>query len=183
VVRGFFYRLVMELKMKPAIEKVGNLIITLLIFVFVLVGTSYIVPYFITHETYSEASRVRETFPIAILDHDTPHIVCWGEYQKNVDLYKETIISTPTQKRYKFSEDGFFELRSASNNVLKFFICERDRLYWAKYSVSNGIVRPISYRAESPSVVFFAVPAAFIGTPLIVRAYKRFLRRNRRREK
>ena len=31
VVRGFFYRLVMELIMKPTIEKVGKLLITLLI--------------------------------------------------------------------------------------------------------------------------------------------------------
>jgi hypothetical protein len=169
----------MEPKMKPVIEKVGKL----LIFVFLLEATSYAVPYLITHEVYTESSRVRETFPIAILDHGTPHIVCWGEYQNNVDLYKSKIISAPTQKRYKFSEDGLFKLRSAPNNMLKLFICERDRFYWAKYSVSNGIVKPISYRAESPSVVFFAVPAAFIGTPLIVRAYKRFLRRNRRRER
>jgi hypothetical protein len=67
--------------------------------------------------------------------------------------------------------------------VLKLFIHERDRNYWAEYSVSNGIVKPISFRAESPSVVFFAVPVAFIGTPLIVWAYKLFLRRKSRREK
>jgi hypothetical protein len=173
----------MELIMKPVIEKVGNLLITLLIFVFLLGGASYIVPYFITHETYTESSEARGTFPIAILEHSTPGIVYWGVYQRNVDLYKDKIISAPTQKKYKFCEDGFFKLRSAPNNVLKLFICERDRFYWAKYSVSNGIVKPMSYRAESPSVVFFAVPAAFIGTPLIVWAYKLFLRRNRRREK
>jgi hypothetical protein len=173
----------MELIMKPVIEKVGNLLITLLIFVFVLVGTSYIVPYFITHETYTESSRVDGRFPIAILDHGTPDIVFWTVYQNNVELYKDKIILVATQKKYKLSEDAFFKLRSAPNNVLKLFFHERDRNYWAKYSVSKGIVKPISYRAESPSVVFFAVPVALIGTPLIVWAYELFLRRNRRREK
>jgi hypothetical protein len=158
--------------MKPVIEKVGNLLITLLIFVFVLVGTSYIVPYFITHETYTESSRVRGTFPIAILEHGTPGIVYWGVYQRNVDLYKDKIILVRTQTKYKLSEDGFLKLRSAPNNVLKLFIHERDRNYWAKYSVGNGIVKPISYRVESPSVVFVAVPVALIGTPLIVCIYK-----------
>jgi len=156
----------MELKIKATIETVGKLLIKLLIFVFLLEATSYVVPYLITHETYTESSRVKETFPIAILDRGTPDIVCWGEYQNNVDLYTGKIISAPTQKGYKFSEDGFLKLRSAPNNVLKLFIRERDRFYWAKYSVSNGIVKPISFRSESPSVVFFAVPAAFIGTPL-----------------
>jgi hypothetical protein len=173
----------MELIMKPTIEAVGKLLIKLLIFVFLFGATSYVVPYLITYETYTESSRVRETFPIAILDHGTVDIVCWGGYQGNVDLYKDKIISAPTQKKYKHSEDDFFKLRSAPNNVLKLFIHERDRNYWAEYSVSSGIVKPISFRAESPSVVFFAVPVAVIGTPLIVWAYKLFLRRNRRREK
>ena len=158
--------------MKPVIEKVGKLLMTLLIFVFLFGGTSYVVPYFITHETYTESSRVRGTFPIAILDHGTPAIVCWGEYQKNADLYKDKIIVAPTQKKYRFSEDYFFRLTSAPNNRLKLFIHKRDRNYWAKYSVSNSIVKPISYRVESPSVVFVAVPVALIGTPLIVCIYK-----------
>ena len=173
----------MELKMKPIIEKVGKLLLKLLIFVFLLGATSYVASYLITHEAYTESSRVRGTFPIAILDHGTPDIVRWGEYQNNVDLYKDKIILVPTQRKYKLSEDAFFKLKSAPNNVLKLFFNERDRNYWAKYSVSNGIVKPISFRAESPSVVFFAVPVALIGTPLIVWAYKLFLRRNRRREK
>jgi hypothetical protein len=126
---------------------------------------------------------VRGRFPIAILDHGTPDIVRWGEYQNNVDLYKDKIILAPTQKKYKLSEDAFFKLTSAPNNVLKLFFHERDRNYWAKYSVSKGIVKPISYRVESPSVIFISFPVALIGTPLIVWAYKLFLRINRRREK
>jgi hypothetical protein len=181
-VRGFFYRLAAGLIMK-VIEKVGKLLITLVIFVFLFGATSYVVPYFISHETYTESSRVRERFPIAILDHGTPDIVSWYEYQKNVDLYKDKIILAPTQKKYRLSEDHFFKLTSAPNNRLKLFIHERDRNYWAKYTVRNGLVKPISYRAETPSVVFLAVPVAFIGTPLIVLAYKLFLRGNRRREK
>jgi hypothetical protein len=173
----------MEFKMNRTIVTGGKLLIILLIFVFLFGATSHFVPYLITHETYTELSRVRETFPIAILDHGTPDIVCWAVYQNNVDLYKDKIILVPTQKKYKFREDGFLKLRSAPNNILKLFIHERDRNYWAKYSVSNGIVKPISYRVESPSVVFVAVPVAFIGTSLIVLAYKLFLRRNRRREK
>ncbi len=174
---------VLELKMKPVIEKGGKVLIKLLIFLFLLRATCDVVSYLITHETYTESSRVRETFPIAILNHGTPDIVCWGVYQRNVDLYRDKIISAPTQKKYKLCEDSFFKLRSAPNNVLKLFIRERDRFYWAKYSVSKGIIKPISFRAESPSVVFVAVPVAVIGTPLIAWAYKRFLRRNRRREK
>jgi hypothetical protein len=88
----------MELKMNRTIETVGKLLITLLIFVFLFGATSYFVPYFITHETYSESSRVDGRFPIAILDHGTPDIVSWYEYQKNVDPYRDKIILTPTQK-------------------------------------------------------------------------------------
>jgi hypothetical protein len=173
----------MELIMKPVIEKVAKLVITLLIFVFLFGATCYVVPYLITHEVYTESSRVDGRFPIAILDHGTPNIVYWHVYQKNVDLYKDRIIFAPTQKKYRLSEDYFFKLRSAPNNKLKLFIHKRDRNYWAKYSVTNGTLKPISYRVESPSVVFVAVPVAFIGTSLIVLAYKLFLRRNRRREK
>ena len=163
---------VMELKMNRTIVTGGKLLIILLIFVFLFGATSHFVPYLITHERYTELSGVRETFPIAILDHGTPDIVCWAVYQNNVDLYKDKIILVPTQKKYKFREDGFFRLRSAPNNILKLFIHERDRNYWAKYSVSNGIIKPISYRVESPSVVFVAAPVALIGTPLIVCIYK-----------
>ena len=162
----------MELKMNRTIETVGKLLITLVIFVFLFGATSYFVPYFITHETYTESSRVDGRFPIAILDHGTPNIVYWYEYQKNADLYKDKIIVPPTQKKYRLSEDYFFRLTSAPNNKLKLFIHKRDRNYWAKYSVSNSIVKPISYRVESPSVVFVAVPVALIGTPLIVCIYK-----------
>jgi hypothetical protein len=173
----------MELKMNRTTETVGKLLITLLIFVFLFGATSYFVPYFITHEIYTESSRVDGRFPIAILDHGTPNIVYWYEYQKNVDPYRDKIILAPTQKKYRLSEDYFFKLTSAANDKLKLFIHKRDRNYWAKYSVSNGIVKPISYRVESPSVVFVAVPVALMGTPLIVWTYKRLLRRNRRKEK
>lgn len=169
--------------MKPVIEKVGKLLINVLIFVVLFGATSYVVPYFITHETYTESSRVDGRFPIAILDHGTPNILYWHVYQKSVDLYKDKIILAPTQKKYRLSEDYFFRLTSAPNNKLKLFIHERDRNYWAKYSLSNGILKPISYRVESPSVVFVAVPVAFIGTSLIVLAYRLFLRRNRGRER
>ncbi len=101
----------MGLKMKPVIEKVGKLLIKLLIFVFLLGATSYVVPYLITHETYTESSRAYTGFPIAILDHGKPDIVSWHEYQKDVDLYKDKIISAPTQNKYKLSEDGTFKLR------------------------------------------------------------------------
>jgi hypothetical protein len=183
VVRGFFYRLVMELKMKPIIEKVGKLLITLLIFVFLFGATSYFVPYFITHETYSESSRVDGRFPIAILDHGTPDIVRWREYQKDVDLYKDKIISAPIQEEYKLSELEFFTLASAPNNVLNLFIHEEDYNFWAEYSVNNGIAKPISFRYTGYFIIFVCFAVAFIGTPMIGWAYKRFLRRNRRRDK
>jgi hypothetical protein len=123
-------------------------------------------------------------FPIAILDHGTARIIDWSSYQRNVDLYKDKIISAPTQKEYyRLSQHEFLRLTPAPNNVLKLFIYEEDWHCWAKYSVSDGIVKPISYRIRTPSVMFIGFPVALIGTPLIGWAYKRFFRRNRTREK
>jgi hypothetical protein len=175
----------MELKMKPVIEPVGKLLIKLLIFVFLFGATFVAFPYLIGR-TYTESSSVIPIFPIAILDHGTPDIIRWSEYQKNVQLYKDKIILAPTQKEYKLSghsQNEFVRLTPAPNNVFNLFIHENDLDYWAEYSVSNGIVKPISYRVRTPSVMFACFPVAFIGTPLIGWAYKRFLRRNREREK
>jgi hypothetical protein len=165
----------MELIMKPTIETVGKLLIKLLIFVFLLGATFVALPY-ATHQTYTESSSVWTAFPIAIFDNGTARIVDWYSYKRNVDLYKDKIISAQTQKEYKLSEDGSFELRSAPNNVLKLHIFDGDWHYWAKYSVSNGIVKPISCRIMTPSVMFISFAVALIGTPLIVWAYKRYKR-------
>jgi hypothetical protein len=164
----------MELKMNLSIGTVGKLLIRLLIFVFLFGATFVALPY-ATHQTYTESSSVWTGFPIAILDHGTPDIVCWGEYQNNVDLYKNKIISAPTQEEYKLS-DGFFTLISAPNNVFNLHVFDGDWHYWAKYSVSNGIVKPISFRGMGPSAMFICFAVALIGTPLIGRAYKHYIR-------
>ena len=164
----------MELKMKPIIEKVGKLLINVLIFVFLFGGAYFVLPY-ASLQTYTESSRVSLMFPLAILDHGTARIIDWSSYQRNVDLYKDKIISAPTQKEYKLSEHEFFWLTPAPNNVLTLFIYEEDWHYWAKYSVSNGIVKPISFRVRTPSVMFIGFPVALIGTPLIGWAYKRYM--------
>jgi hypothetical protein len=173
----------MGLKMNRTIETVGKLLISLLIFVFLSEATSYAFSHLKTHQTYTESSSVSPAFPIAILDHGAPGIVRWYEYQKNVNLYKDKIISAPTQKEYKLSEHEFFCLTSALNNVLNLSLHTEDYIFGAEYSVSNGIVKPISFRVMTPSVIFVCFPVALIGTPMIVWAYKLFLRRNRRREK
>ena len=168
--------------MKPVIEEVAKLLITLLIFVFLLGGTFVALPY-ATHQTYTESSSVWTAFPIAILDHGKPDTVDWESYQRNVDLYKNKIISAPTQEVYWLSEYQFFELTSSPNNVLNLHVFDGDWNYWAKYSVSNGIVKPISCRFMTPSVMFISFAVALIGTPMIGWAYKRLLRRNRGTEK
>lgn len=168
--------------MNRTIETVGKLLITLLIFVFLFGATFVALPY-VGHQTYTESSSVWCMFPIAILDHGKPDTVDWESYQRNVDLYKNKIISAPTQEVYWLSEYQFFSLTSSPNNVLNLHVFDGDWHYWAKYSVSNGIVKPISCRIMTPSVMFISFAVALIGTPLIVRAYKSFLRRNREREK
>jgi hypothetical protein len=166
---------VMELKMNLTIGTVGKLLIKLLIFVFLFGATFVAFPYLATRQTYTESSSVSPSFPIAILDHGTPHIVRWREYQRNVDLYKDKIISAPTQEEYKLSELEFFRLSSAPNNVLNLFIHEEDYNFWAEYSVNNGIVKPISFRYTGYFVIFVCFAVALIGTPMIGWAYKRYL--------
>jgi hypothetical protein len=97
----------MELKMNRTIETAGKLLITLLIFVFLLGTISYAVPYLVTHETYTESSKVRGRFPIAIIDHGTPDIVDWYCYQRNVDLYKDKIIFAPLKKNISSAKMPF----------------------------------------------------------------------------
>jgi len=170
---------VMELKMKPLPDIIETVRI-LITFAFLFGGTFVASPY-ASHQTYTESSSVKLSFPIAILDHGTPDIVDWYRYQRNVDLYKDKIISAPTQKEYRLSEHEFFRLTSAPNNVLNLFIHEEDWDYWAEYSVSNGIVKPISYRVRTPSVMFISFAVALIGTPLIGWAYKRYITSGSRR--
>jgi hypothetical protein len=162
----------MELKMKPVIEKVGKLLITLLIFVFLFRATFLVLPY-AARQTYTDSSRVNEEFPIAILDHGKPDIVDWYRYQRNADLYKDKIISAPTQKEYKLSEHEFFWLTPGPNNVLNLYILDGDwNHYWAEYSVSNGIVKPISYRCAGDSLAIICFAVALVGTLMIGWLYK-----------
>ncbi len=149
--------------------------VKLLIFVFLFGATFVALPY-ATHQTYTESSSVWTAFPIAILDNGTARIVDWYSYQGNVNFYRDKIISAPTQKEYRLNEDEFFTLTSTANNVLNLHVFEGDWHYWAKYSVSNGIVKPISCRIMTPSVMFISFAVALIGTPLIVWAYKRYKR-------
>jgi hypothetical protein len=162
----------MELKMNRTIETVGKL----LIFIF-LFGTTFVAsPYLATHQTYTESSSVSPLFPIAILDDGTPDIVRWREYQENVDLYKDKIISAPTQEKYKLNELEFFTLTSAPNNVLNLSFHTEDYNFGAEYSVRNGIVKPISFRYTGAFVIIGCFAVALTGTPMIGWAYKRYIR-------
>ncbi len=156
----------------------------LLVFVFLFGATFVATPYLVTRQTYTESGNVSPLFPIAIVDHGTPGIVRWYEYQKNVDLYKDKIISAPTQKEYKLSGVEYFTLSSAPNNVLNLSLHTEDYIFGAEYSVTNGIVKPISFGYTGAFVIIGCFAVALIGTPLIgwgykliVWAHKRFLRR------
>jgi len=158
--------------MKPTIRTVAKLLIRLLIFVFLFRATFAVLPY-AAHQTYTDSTRVNPEFPIAILDHGKPDIVDWYRYQRNADLYKDKIISVPTQKEYKLSEHEFFWLTSGPNNVLNLYILDGDwNHYWAKYSVSNSIVKPISYRCAGSSLAIICFAVALVGTFMIGWVYK-----------
>ena len=166
----------MDLKMKPTIGTVAKLLIRLLIFVFLFRATFVVLPY-AARQTHTDSNRVNPEFPIAILDHGTPDIVDLYRYQRNANLYKDKIILAPTQKEYKLREHEFFWLTSGPNNVLNLSILDGDwNYYWADYSVSNGIVKPISYRYAGGSLTFICFAVALIGTALILRAYKHYIR-------
>jgi len=160
--------------MEPTIGTVGKLLIKLLIFVF-LFGATFVAYPYATRQTYTESSSVSSLFPIAVLDHGKPRIVRWREYQKNVDLYEDKIISVPTQEEYKLGEHEFFRLTSGSNNILNLSIHEEDYNFWAEYSVNDGIVKPISFRYTGAFVIIACFAVAGIGTPMIGWAYKRYI--------
>ena len=146
----------------------------LLIFVF-LFGATFVVYPYATRQTYTGSSSVSSFFPIAILDYGTPGIVRWAEYQKNVDLYKDKIISTPIQEEYRLSELDFFRLSQEPNNVLNLSLHTEDYNFWAEYSINNGIVKPISFRYTGAFVIIGCFAVALIGTLMIGWVYKRYI--------
>jgi hypothetical protein len=142
-------------------------VINLGVFVLLFYLTFIIVPYIQTRETYSNAGKISSHFPVAIIENGKPAIVKWPDYENNVTLYKDKLISSPSQETYNLDGSESFTLRQDKQQRFNLKLNEEDYVFWAEYTIANGVVKPISFRFNGVFSVFWGAIVAFTGTPIL----------------
>lgn len=153
-------------------------LIALGVFILLFYITFITVPYIQTRETYNDGNKINKLFPVAVVRDGQPAIVKWADYENNVTLYKDKLISNPLNEKHYLNESETFILRQDKKQRFNLELNEEDYVFWAQYKIESGVVKPISFRYNGVFAVFWGFTVAFIGTPILNWLRKRYIARH-----
>jgi hypothetical protein len=158
---------------KETIKASSEIVVHVAVFFVLMYAGMCLFPYILTYESYSKSSHISDHFRIAVIKDSKPALINWMEYSDKRSFYQDKLISESFPKLFEFNEIEGFNIKKSKDNTFQLTLHTDDYIYWSRYAIEQGTVKPISFHFNGAFGIMWAFPAAFLGTFLLSCAYKR----------
>lgn len=145
----------------------GGISLSVLVFGLLFAATVFGFPRWVTSYRYDNSNAVSDLFPVAVIRDGTPGIVQWSAYQKSSEQFAPQLMRSPTTVRQMLGNHEYLQLTEKPARTFELKWQTDDYVYWARYAIEDGRVRPISFRYSGPFVVGWAVLVGLAGVMLL----------------